>query len=259
MRRPLVAGNWKMNLDLPQGRKLITDIRAGLDAAGVGDHVEVAVCPPVVYLFPMVKPLEGSTIRLGAQNVYHESAGAFTGEISAAMISETGSKYVIIGHSERRHTIGHHEDDRMFNLKVKATRQAGLTPILCVGETLTERKAAQTLDVLTFQLVAGLVGVEVRTGDDLVVAYEPVWAIGTGQNATPAQAQEAHAHLRSQLRRIAGPVADEVRILYGGSVKPDNAEEIFRQPDVDGGLIGGASLKADSFVGIVRAALVRVR
>lgn len=259
MRRPLVAGNWKMNLDLPRGRKLVTDIRAGLDASGVGDHVEVAVCPPAIYLFPMVKPLEGSAIRLGAQDLYFESAGAYTGEVSAEMISETGAKYVIIGHSERRHTIGHLEDDWMINLKVKAARRAGLTPILCVGETLAERKAEQALDVLTFQLTAALVGVELRGSDDLVVAYEPVWAIGTGQNATPQQAQDAHAHLRSELREIAGPIADEIRILYGGSVKPDNAEEIFQKPDVDGGLIGGASLKADSFVGIVRAALVRAR
>jgi triosephosphate isomerase len=194
-------------------------------------------------------------VWLGAQNIYHETAGAFTGEISAEMVAETGARVVVLGHSERRHTIGHHEDDWMINLKVHAARRAGLTPVLCVGETLSERDANQTLAVLTFQLTAGLVGLEVRGTDELVIAYEPVWAIGTGRNATPAQAQEAHAHLRSELRRLMGSVADQVRILYGGSVKPDNAGELFAQPDVDGGLIGGASLKAESFLGIVRAAL----
>ncbi len=258
MRRPFVAGNWKMNLNLPQARELVAGVAEGLAAAGVGERVEVAVCPPAIYLFPIRKAIEGTPIRMGGQNIYQEPNGAFTGEVSAEMVVETGARYVIIGHSERRHTIGHHEDDRMLNLKVRAARRAGLTPILCVGETLDERKAGQTMDVLTFQLVADLVGVEVRSSAELVVAYEPVWAIGTGQNATPEQAQEAHAHIRGQLRRQIGPVADEIRILYGGSVKPDNAGDIFRQPDVDGGLIGGASLKVDSFVGIVRAALARI-
>jgi triosephosphate isomerase len=257
MRRPLVAGNWKMNLDLPRGRDLIETIRSGLETLDVRERVEVAVCPPEIYLFPTAAAISGTAIRLGAQNVYHEPSGAFTGEVSAEMIAETGARYVIIGHSERRHTIGHHEDDRMIHLKVRAARRAGLTPILCVGETLDERKAGQTFDVLTFQLAAGLVGLAFKSGSDLVIAYEPVWAIGTGQNATSAQAQEAHAHLRAGLREKFGRLADEVRILYGGSVKPDNAEEIFGQPDVDGGLIGGASLKADSFLGIIRAALAK--
>jgi triosephosphate isomerase len=244
-----------MNLDLKRGRELVRGIRAGLDAAGAADRVEVAICPPAVYLLPMAEAVAGSSIRLGAQNLHDQPNGAFTGEISAEMIADAGAQYVIIGHSERRHTIGHLEDDRMINLKLRAARRAGLTPIFCVGETLDERKAGQTFDVLTFQLTAGLVGMELRGGTDLALAYEPVWAIGTGQNATPEQAQEAHAHLRAGLRRSAGAVADEVRILYGGSVKPENAGEIFGKPDVDGGLIGGASLKADSFVGIVRAAL----
>lgn len=255
MRRPLVAGNWKMNLNLQQGRQLIADVVAGLKSLADRGGVEVAVCPPLLYLFPLAESLTGSPVRLGAQDVYHENAGAFTGEVSAAMVAETGARYVILGHSERRHTIGHLEDDRMINLKVKAVRATGLTPILCVGETLAERKAEQTLDVLTFQLTAALVGVPIRDAEELVIAYEPVWAIGTGQNATPAQAQEAHAHLRAQLRKLIGDVADGVRMLYGGSVKPDNAKEIMTQPDVDGGLIGGASLKADSFLGIVRATL----
>ncbi len=257
MRRPFVAGNWKMNLNLARGRELIAGIRSGLETSTVADRVEVAVCPPAIYLFPFAENVRGTPIRLGAQDLYHEPSGAFTGELSAEMIAEVGAKYVIIGHSERRHTIGHLEDDWMVNLKVRAARRGGLTPILCVGETLSERNAGQTLDVLTFQLTAGLVGVDLRGGADLVVAYEPVWAIGTGQNATPQQAQEAHAHLRAGLRRLAGKAADEVRILYGGSVKADNAGEIMVQPDVDGGLIGGASLKADSFLGIVAAALAK--
>ncbi len=263
MRQPLVAGNWKTNLNLRSGRDLCAAVRAGVEQLRPGsaggrparDTVEVVVCPPAVYLFPLADALAGSAVRLGAQDLYYEPSGAFTGEIAAEMIAETGARYVIIGHSERRHSIGHLEDDWMINLKVKAARRAGLVPILCVGETLAERKANQTFDVLTFQVTAGLIGFDLRSAENLVIAYEPVWAIGTGQNATPEQAQEAHAHIRGLLRKLAGNAADNVRILYGGSVKPENAAEIFGQPDVDGGLIGGASLKADSFLGIVRAAL----
>jgi triosephosphate isomerase len=254
MRRPLVAGNWKMNLNLAEAQALVGAIAGGLRDVPPA-RCDVAVCPPFVYLFHLAEALRGGPLQLGAQNLYFESRGAFTGEVSGAMIAETGARYVIIGHSERRHTIGHHEDDRMINLKVRAARAARLIPILCVGETLEERKAQQTLDVLTFQLAAAIVGATVKNEDDLVLAYEPVWAIGTGQNATPQQAQEAHAHLRSTLRRLAGDVADRVRILYGGSVKADNAANIMTQPDVDGGLIGGASLQAGSFLAIVRAAL----
>jgi triosephosphate isomerase len=256
MRRPLVAGNWKMNLNLEQARKLATSLRAGLEALGPpAKKVEVAICPPTIYLFPIAAAIEGSVVRLGAQNLYYEPKGAFTGEVSAAMVAETGARYAILGHSERRHTIGHLEDDQMIHRKLRAARAVGLTPILCVGETLAEREAGQTLEVLTFQLTAALIGVELESADRLVIAYEPVWAIGTGRNATPEQAQEAHAHLRGRLRELAGAVADEVRILYGGSVKPDNAEGLMAQADVDGGLIGGASLKADTFLGIIKATL----
>lgn len=258
-RTPLIAGNWKMNLNLSQGRDLVAGIRAGLDAAAVGDKVEAAVCPPAIYLFPIAKAIDGSTVRLGAQNLFHEANGAFTGELSAAMVAETGARYVILGHSERRHTIGHLEDDWMIHAKLRATLAAKMTPILCVGETLAERDANKTLEVLTYQLVAGLARAKIASGGELVVAYEPVWAIGTGRNATSAQAQEAHAHIRGELRSIIGGVADQVRILYGGSLKPDNAAELLGQPDVDGGLVGGASLKADSFVGIIKAALVAGR
>lgn len=254
MRRPFVAGNWKMNLNLAGSRDLVKGVASRLSPA-TAQRVEVAVCPPFVYLLPVIEAAKDTPVQVGAQDLYFEPKGAFTGEVSAAMIADIGARYAIIGHSERRHTIGHHEDDRMINLKVRAARGVGLTPILCVGETLLEREAEQTPDVLTFQLTAALVGMELHSARDLILAYEPVWAIGTGRNATPEQAQEAHAHLRQQLRRMAGPVAEEVRILYGGSMKPENAGEILAQPDVDGGLIGGASLKADSFVGIVNAAL----
>lgn len=256
MRRLLVAGNWKMNLNLAQARDLVGGLREYLDKLQPPPtNIDIAICPPAVYLFPMAKATDGSVIRLGCQDLHHESSGAFTGEISAAMIAETGATYAILGHSERRHTIGHLEDDHMINLKVRAAMDAGLIPILCVGETLSEREAEQTMDVLTFQVTAGLVGVKVSSPESLVIAYEPVWAIGTGKTASPEQAQEAHAHIRSEMRRLLGGVADGIRILYGGSVKPDNAGEIFSKPDVDGGLIGGASMKADSMLGIVNAAL----
>lgn len=254
MRHLLVAGNWKMNLNLAAAESLIRELLAGLRELP-HNRVDVVVCPPFVYLFPVAQLLRGTSIQLGAQNLYFEAQGAFTGEVSGPMIAETGAKYVIVGHSERRHTIGHREDDRMVNLKLRAAQQAGLTPILCVGETLAERQSGQTLDVLTFQLTAALVNVKLDRPDDLVIAYEPVWAIGTGHNATPQQAQEAHVHLRRELNRLAGPIAESVRILYGGSIKPENAGELMGQPDVDGGLVGGASLKAASFLGIVRAAL----
>lgn len=253
MRRPLVAANWKMNLDLAGIRALIADLRQSYDKSS---DVDVVLCAAFPYLFPMAKALAGTGIRMGGQNVFHEASGAYTGEVSAAMLVDTGAKYVIIGHSERRHTIGHLEDDHMINLKLKAALNAGLTPILCVGETIAERKAERTLDILTFQLRAALIGVQIENPAKFVVAYEPVWAIGTGQVATPQQAQDAHAHLRSELGGIIGSEqADAVRILYGGSVKPDSAAEIFRQTDVDGGLIGGASLKSDSFAAIITAAL----
>lgn len=263
MRVPLVAGNWKMNLNLRQSIDLASEVARGVRAdATLAKGVEVAVCPPALYVQAVAEAVQGTLIGVGVQNAYFEARGALTGEISAAMVADVGARFVILGHSERRHTIGRGEDDRMINLKVRAVLSAGLTPILCVGETLAERDAGQTLDVLTFQMKAGLCGCGPGTksgsscdASRLVVAYEPVWAIGTGRNASPEQAQEAHAHIRQELRRIVGDGADAVRILYGGSVKPDNAEALFRGADVDGGLIGGASLKADAFLDIARAAL----
>ncbi len=259
MRKPIVAGNWKMYLNRASGTALASELSKALSADSSRDAVEVVVCPPFVYLDAIKGVTANHAISVGAQNLYHEREGAFTGEVSAGMLVDIGVRYVILGHSERRHTIGHHEDDRMIQLKTRAALAAGLTPILCVGETLAERNANQTPDVLTFQLTAGVSGVQCSDPEQLVIAYEPVWAIGTGQNATPAQAQEAHVHIRSELRRLLGSAADGVRILYGGSVKPDNAAAIFSQPDVDGGLIGGASLKAASFLPIVDAALAAGR
>lgn len=254
MRRKLVAGNWKMNLDHAGARELTEGVAAGVRANDATQHVDVAVCPPALYVSAVVAAA-GDALGVGVQNLYHEAKGAFTGEISAAMARDCGATYAILGHSERRHTIGHHEDDRMINLKVRAAAGAGLIPILCVGETLAERDAEQTLDVLTFQIFGGLSGVELADPSKLVIAYEPVWAIGTGRTATPEQAQEAHAHIRRELRHMYADGADGIRILYGGSMKPDNAGDLMAQPDVDGGLIGGASLKADAFLGIVSAGL----
>lgn len=254
MRRPMVAGNWKMNLNLASARSLVGGIRDGLAARGpAAVQVEIAVCTPFVHLFPMAKALDGSGIAVGAQNLHYEKDGAYTGEISAAMLKDTGAQYVIIGHSERRHSLGR-EDDYTIHRKVGAAIAGGLRPIVCVGETLAQRDANETLHVLAFQLQAALCELKISRADDLVLAYEPVWAIGTGRTATPEQAQEAHARLRQVLIDLIGTTAADVRILYGGSVNAGNAAELFRQPDVDGGLIGGASLKADSFLAIIQAA-----
>jgi triosephosphate isomerase len=255
MRRTFVAGNWKMNLNLPAIRDLTRAIVAGVQATTARQAVETAVCPPFPYLFPTAKALAGSSILLGAQDLYFEADGAFTGEVSAAMVAETGARFVILGHSERRHTIGHHEDDWMINQKIHAALAANLQPIFCIGETLAQRDADATNDVLTYQTTAGLLGVSHQQLTKIVIAYEPVWAIGTGRTATPQQAQDAHAHIRGVIRKLAAGAAVDMRILYGGSVKPDNAREIFAMPDVDGGLIGGASLKADAFLGIIDGAL----
>ena len=251
MRTKIVAGNWKMNKTPGEGAALITGIRKEL---GAGDFpVEVIVCPPFTGLDAAAKALAGSKIALGAQNMHWEAPGAFTGEICASMLQELGVRYVILGHSERRTFFG--ETDAIVNRKTKAALAAGLTPIVCVGETLAEREANKTEKVVTTQVRDSLVGL----GDDLrkiVLAYEPVWAIGTGKTASPAQAQEVHALIRRVLATISdGQTATGIRIQYGGSMKPENAKELMSQPDIDGGLIGGAALKADAFVAIVRGAM----
>ena len=252
MRKSFVAGNWKMNTDVHSSIKLAQGVVSGCkDVVG---KVDVAVCPPFVYLQQVSMALQSSHIALGSQDVYFEQKGAFTGEISSAMLKDVGCAYAICGHSERRHVIG--ETDELINKKVHAAILGGLLPILCVGELIEERKANKTAEVVTRQMKKGLAGLSAEKMSAVTIAYEPVWAIGTGLTATPQQAQEVHALIRKLLaemydRKIAG----EIRIQYGGSAKPDNAGELMAQEDVDGLLVGGASLKADDFVAIVKAAV----
>jgi triosephosphate isomerase len=249
VRRPIVAANWKMNKTAGEALALAGEIRrrlAGLDA------VEVVICPPFTALGLVGERLGTSGVALGAQNAHAEPSGAFTGEVSAPMLADLGCAWVIVGHSERRTLCG--ETDRDVNRKARAVLAAGMRPIVCVGETLDERERGATEDVLARQLAGSLAGLEPDLAR-IVLAYEPVWAIGTGRTATPEQAQEAHAFLRQRIAEGAGhDAALALRIQYGGSVKPDNARALFELPDVDGGLIGGASLDAASFEAIVRAA-----
>jgi triosephosphate isomerase len=250
MRRKIVAGNWKMNLTTGPAAALVAGIRREL---GNGPwSADVALCPPFTALPAVAAAAAGSALALGAQDMHWEASGAFTGEVSAAMLADLGATHVILGHSERRTLFG--ETDDAVNRKARAALAAGLTPIVCVGETLSEREANRTASVVTAQVQGSLAGL----GDGLgrvVIAYEPVWAIGTGRTATAAQAQEVHALIRGLLARLSNAAtAAAVRIQYGGSMKPDNARELMSQPDIDGGLIGGAALKADSFAAIVKAA-----
>lgn len=249
-RKPFVAGNWKMNTTAATARDLAAGVVAGL---GGETRVAVAVCPPFPYLALVHDVVRPSPVMLGAQDLYPEKEGAFTGEVSPAMLLDVGCRWVIVGHSERRHVLG--ESDAFLNRKVRAGLAAGLSVIFCVGETLAEREANRTETVLATQLAGGLERLAAADLANLVIAYEPVWAIGTGRNATPGQAQEAHAFLRRQVaQRFGEGPARALRIQYGGSVKPDNAASLLGQPDVDGALVGGASLKADQFLAIVRAA-----
>ncbi|RYZ44108.1 MAG: triose-phosphate isomerase [Myxococcaceae bacterium] len=250
-RRKIVAGNWKMNKTVPEALALVRELRGAV--AALGDAVEVVIAPPFVALQPLHIALEGAPIQLAAQNCHWEASGAFTGEISAGMLVELGCAYVIVGHSERRQFFG--ETDATVNKRAKAVKAAGMTPIICVGETLAEREANQTLQVVERQVRGALEGFTAADVATFVMAYEPVWAIGTGRTATTAQAQEVHAAIRGLLSRLYDEgTAGRVRIQYGGSVKPDNAAELLGQPDVDGALVGGASLKAADFVAIVKAA-----
>ncbi|MBL3526874.1 MAG: triose-phosphate isomerase [gamma proteobacterium endosymbiont of Lamellibrachia anaximandri] len=249
MRRPLVAGNWKMNGSIESVRELLEGLKAG---AGEVNNAEMAVCPPAVFIPQVQEQLSGSVIAWGGQDLSVEASGAFTGEIAASMLNDFACKYVIVGHSERR--TYHGESDELVAKKYAAARAAGLVPILCIGETLEEREQGITEDVCARQLnaVIELEGVEALA--DGVVAYEPVWAIGTGKTASPEQAQDVHAFIRGRVAEKSGEVAEGLRILYGGSMKPDNARELIGKPDIDGGLIGGASLKAADFLGICTAA-----
>ena len=247
MRRPFIAGNWKMNLD----RAAAVDLAKGLaDATADIADIEIAVCPPSIYLEAVAAVVKGSRVGLGGQDMYFEAKGAFTGEISAAMLLDIGCQYVILGHSERRHVFG--ETDESVNKKTKVALEAGLTPIVCVGETLPQRENGETLDVIRGQFNGSLAGLSDEQMKKIVIAYEPVWAIGTGKTATPQQAEEVHLDLRKIMESCYNSeVAESVRIQYGGSVKPDNAAELLGQPNIDGALVGGASLKVDMFVGII--------
>lgn len=251
MRRFLVAGNWKMNTNSASGVELAGALAE--NAASEENGVEVLVCPPSVYLSGVASRVDGSAVALGAQDVYFEAGGAFTGEISVDMLKDVGCGYVLIGHSERRHVIG--ETDELINKKVKAAIAGGLTPVLCVGELLSEREAGQTESVLDGQMAGGLADISEAEAKNVVIAYEPVWAIGTGVTASTEQAESAHLHLRKWITdNYSASFAEQVRILYGGSVKPDNAEALMSQPNVDGALVGGASLKPDLFIPIIDAA-----
>lgn len=248
MRKKLVAGNWKMHGNLQQNADLLERIKAAVGGLGC----EVAVCAPYPYLGQMQVLLSGTAVAWGAQSVSEHAQGAYTGEVAAAMLAEFACRYVLVGHSERRSLFG--ESDDTVAAKFEAAQKAGLVPILCIGETLAEREAGATAEVVSRQLAAVLGRVGVGAMRSAVLAYEPVWAIGTGMTASPAQAQEVHAAIRAQVAALAADVAGGLQILYGGSVKPQNAVELFAQADIDGGLIGGAALVADDFLAICRAA-----
>jgi triosephosphate isomerase len=251
MRKPFIGGNWKMNTDSKSAVELAKGV---VQKCGTMlDEVEICVCPPFVYLAAVKNALGSSNIGLGAQDVYFEPKGAFTGEISCQMLKDIGCKDVIIGHSERRHVLG--ETDELINKKLLAAIEAGLLPIFCVGELLEERKAGKTAQVVKEQIQKGMASVTIEKAKAVTIAYEPVWAIGTGINAAPQQAQEVHLMIRQLVATLYNEdFAEQMRIQYGGSVKPDNASQIIAQADVDGFLVGGASLKADEFAAIVKAA-----
>lgn len=251
MRRLFVAGNWKMNLLGKSARELAESVAGAVP--GEESEIEVLICPPSLYLRSAGGAIADSNVQLGAQDVYHEAPGAFTGEIAAEMLVDAGCQWVILGHSERRHVIG--ETDELINKKVLKALQSGLKVMLCVGELLSERKAEQTTTVLDRQLAGALNDVSAEQMQQVAIAYEPVWAIGTGVVATKDQAESAHAHVRKWLSGRYNPqVGEETQILYGGSVKPDNAVELMSQPNIDGVLVGGASLKTELFVPIIEAA-----
>lgn len=253
MRKPFVAGNWKMNTDGQTGVALARAVAQG-SLEHAGHKVTVAVCPPFVYLQGVARVLSASSVAVGAQDVYFETDGAFTGEISASMLKDVGCTYVLCGHSERRHVIG--ETDELVNKKVTAAIMGGLLPILCVGELLAERQESKTEQVITRQMRDGLAGLSDEKVSAVIIAYEPVWAIGTGRTATPQQAQQVHNFIRKLLEQMYDTrLAEGTRILYGGSVKPANAAELMAQQDIDGLLVGGASLKTDDFLAIIRSAV----
>lgn len=257
-RRKFIAGNWKENLTLAEGRALVADLIPLVAGSG---PVDIAVCPTLLSVAAMAEAAKGSAIMVGAQNAFSVEAdgalaqsGAYTGEVSPAMVKDAGAQWVILGHSERRQYFG--ETDKKINVKARACYEAGVKPIICIGETLEERELGITASVIDIQVRTSLHGLPAGKVAESVIAYEPVWAIGTGKTATPEMAQEVHAQIRSLLTELfGGDVARAVRIQYGGSMKPGNAPELLAQPDIDGGLIGGASLKAKDFAEIIKAAL----
>ncbi len=239
-RRKIIAGNWKMNLTPSQARELVNTLKPLVE----NKNVDVVYCVPAIDIIPVVEAVKGTNVEVGAENMYFEEKGAYTGEISAAMLKDAGVKYVIIGHSERREYFK--EEDALLNKKVKKAIEAGLTPILCCGETLEQREMGVTMDWIRLQIKSDLVGVTADQVKGMVIAYEPIWAIGTGKTATTGQAQEVCKGIRDCIAEMYdGATAEAVRIQYGGSVNAANAAELFAQPDIDGGLVGGASLKAD--------------
>jgi triosephosphate isomerase (TIM) len=247
MRTPFVAGNWKMFKTVDEAVKYVKEFRALVKDL---THVEIVLATPFTAIHAAAEAARNSNVEIAAQDVYWEREGAFTGEISAPMIREAGAEYVIVGHSERRTLFG--ETDETVNRKTRAAFEADLTPIVCIGETLAQREAGETFAVLDTQLARGLEGLRTAQLAQAVIAYEPVWAIGTGRNATPQQAAEAHAHIRGRLREQFGEeTSDLCRVIYGGSVKPENISELIAQPDVDGALVGGACLKVEGFFEIV--------
>jgi len=246
-RRPFFCGNWKLNGTIAESLALATDVRNGVATLRGAD---VVVAPSFTALHAVAKRLEDGAVAIAAQNCHFEDKGAFTGEVSASQLADVGCKYVILGHSERRQLFG--ELDAAVNLKARAALRAGLAPIICVGETLAERDAGETLGRIQAQLDAAIADIADADLSRCLVAYEPVWAIGTGRTASPAQAQEVHAHIRASVARRSAGVAASLRILYGGSMKPDNVRALMAEADVDGGLVGGASLQAESFARMVK-------
>lgn len=250
MRKKVIAGNWKMNKDLNESQNLVSGI---IDGLGNDDKCDVIVCPPFTSLSEVHSLIKNTPIKLGAQNVYCENDGAFTGEISTGMLKSVGCDYVIIGHSERRTIFG--EKDKLINKKIKKALANGLKVIFCIGESLTQREEGITNSVVEKQLQKGLDGVSSEELNNIIIAYEPIWAIGTGKTATPEQAQEVHAFIRNYIsQKFSKEFGEKLIIQYGGSVKPDNAASLLSQPDIDGALIGGACLKADSFLSIIASA-----
>lgn len=251
MRKKVIAGNWKMYNDLSESQNLISKLISGLSGKVI--NCDVVICPPYTSLSEAASLIRDTPIKLGAQNMYFQESGAYTGEISAKMLKSVGCEYVILGHSERRTIFK--ETDKLINEKLKAALKAGLKPIFCVGETLEERESGKEKDVLKTQLSGGLNEISLDQMKNIIIAYEPVWAIGTGRTATPHQAEEMHNFIRNYIRDDFTPeTADDLIIQYGGSVKPDNAQDLLSQKDIDGALVGGACLKADSFISIIEAA-----